>query len=114
MRVLIIASGNSPKISPFVEEQVNSLKELGLVIDYFLIRGKGILGYLKNYFLLIKTLKNNNCYDIIHAHYGLSGLLATMQTLVPVVITISRKPCLARFTFPLLGPTFGGWAIRPE
>ena len=86
MKVLIVASGNSAVISPFVKEQGDSLKEIGLDIDYFLIKGKGITGYLKNYFNLIRLVKNN-AYDIIHAHYGLSGLLATFQSHVPVVIT---------------------------
>lgn len=87
MRVLIVASGNSSNISPFVKEQADSLRNLGCHIDYFLIKGKGIWGYLKNYFLFIRTLKNNRQYDIIHAHYGLSGLLATLQPFLPVVIT---------------------------
>tara|TARA_Y100000768_G_scaffold91513_1_gene66005 strand:+ start:201 stop:1115 length:915 start_codon:yes stop_codon:yes gene_type:complete len=86
MKVLIIASGNSAVISPFVKEQADSLKDIGLDIDYFLIKGKGITGYIKNYFTLIKFLKKNT-YDIIHAHYGLSGLLATFQSYAPVVIT---------------------------
>ena len=86
MKVLIVASGNSAVISPFVKEQGDSLEEIGLDIDYFLIKGKGITGYLKNYFNLIRLVKNNT-YDIIHAHYGLSGLLATFQSHVPVVIT---------------------------
>ena len=86
MKVLIVASGNSATISPFVKEQGDSLKEIGLEIDYFLIKGRGITGYLKNYFNLIRLVKNNT-YDIIHAHYGLSGLLATFQSHVPVVIT---------------------------
>ena len=86
MKVLIVASGNSAVISPFVKEQGDSLKEIGLDIDYFLIKGKGMTGYLKNYFNFIKIVKNNT-YDIIHAHYGLSGLLATLQSHVPVVIT---------------------------
>ena len=86
MKVLIVASGNSTIISPFVKEQGDSLKEIGLEIDYFLIKGKGITGYLKNYFNLIRLIKTNT-YDIIHAHYGLSGLLATFQSHVPVIIT---------------------------
>ena len=86
MKVLIVASGNSAVISPFVKEQGDSLKEIGLDIDYFLIKGKGITGYLKNYYNLIRLIENNT-YDIIHAHYGLSGLLATFQSHVPVVIT---------------------------
>tara|TARA_Y100001935_G_scaffold231305_1_gene212260 strand:- start:81 stop:995 length:915 start_codon:yes stop_codon:yes gene_type:complete len=86
MKVLIVASGNSAVISPFVKEQGDSLKEIGIDIDYFLIKGKGVTGYLKNYFSLIRLVKTNT-YDIIHAHYGLSGLLATFQSHVPVIIT---------------------------
>ena len=86
MRILIIASGNSLQISPFVKEQAESLMEQGLSIDFFLIKGKGLFGYLRNYFLLIKKVKHEE-YDLIHAHYGLSGLLATMQLSVPVIIT---------------------------
>ena len=46
MKVLIVASGNSAIISPFVKAQWDSLEEIGLDIDYFLIKGKGITGYL--------------------------------------------------------------------
>ena len=35
MRILIIASGNSPQISPFVKEQAESLIEQGLSIFFF-------------------------------------------------------------------------------
>ena len=86
MRILIIASGNSLQLSPFVKEQAESLIEKGLSIDFFLIKGKGLFGYLRNYYLLIKKIKYKK-YDLIHAHYGLSGLLATFQLSVPVVIT---------------------------
>ena len=78
MRILIIASGNSTQISPFVKEQAESLIEQGLSVDFFLIKGKGLLGYLRNYFLLLKKIKSEK-YDLLHAHYGLSGLLATLQ-----------------------------------
>ena len=86
MRILIIASGNSLQLSPFVKEQAESLIKQGLSIDFFLIKGKGLFGYLKNYFLLMKKIRYEE-YNLIHAHYGLSGLLATMQLSVPVVIT---------------------------
>ena len=86
MRILIIASGNSLQLSPFVKEQAESLIKQGLFIDFFLIKGKGLFGYLKNYFLLIKKIRYKE-YDLIHAHYGLSGLLATMQLSIPVIIT---------------------------
>ena len=86
MRILIIASGNNPQISPFVKEQAESLVDKGISIDFFLIKGKGIFGYLKNYFFLLKEIKHKK-YDLIHAHYGLSGLLAVMQISIPVAIT---------------------------
>ena len=86
MRILIIASGNSSQISPFVKEQAESLVKQGLSVDFFLIKGKGLFGYLRNYFLLLKKIRYEK-YNLLHAHYGLSGLLATMQLSIPVVIT---------------------------
>ena len=86
MRILIVCSKNSGKIAPFILEQVDSLVKVGLVVDYFTIQGKGFTGYLKNYKSLkykISEFKPN----IIHAHYGLSGLMANLQRSVPVVTT---------------------------
>ena len=73
MKVLIVASGNRSKVSSFILEQVDSLKALDIMVDYFLIKGKGFFGFVKNYFLLLRKIKTNN-YELIHAHYGLSGL----------------------------------------
>lgn len=86
MKVLIVASGNYSETSPFIIDQVNSLRKLGIKIEYFLIKGKGWSGYLKNLLILNKKIKNNH-FDLIHAHYGLSGLLATLQRKLPVIIT---------------------------
>jgi teichuronic acid biosynthesis glycosyltransferase TuaC len=86
MKVLIVCSGNGEVIAPFVEEQANSLKSLGVDIDYFLIMGKGYFGYLRNFPALIRKIKSYNP-TIIHAHYGLSGMLAVLQRFVPVIIT---------------------------
>ena len=86
MKVLIVTSGNKKTISPFVKEQAQSLGLVGIEIDYFLIRGKGTFGYLKNYFSLVEKLTKIE-YDLVHAHYGLSGLLATLQRITPVIVT---------------------------
>ena len=86
MKVLIVCSKNSGKIAPFITEQAESLRSLGIEIDYFTIVGKGILGYLQNYKLLQQAIKSFQP-DIIHAHYGLSGLLANIQRRIPVVTT---------------------------
>lgn len=93
MRVLVICSGNLGS-SPFsfeikrafINEQIKEIRKRGVDVDLFFIVGKGIKGYLRN----LKPLKLkiiNGDYDLIHAHYGLSGLLATMPRLKPVVVT---------------------------
>lgn len=92
MKVLVVASGNSEKISPlikdqiFVEDQIKALSEKGIEIDRFLINGLGIKGYLKNRKPLIQKIIEFNP-DLIHAHYGLSGLLANLQRKKHVITT---------------------------
>ena len=87
MKILIVCSHNYfGKSVPFIEEQVNSLKKYGHEIEYFPINRKGLFGYLKTYLELKKYFKKNR-FDLIHAHYGLSGALACMQRDIPVITT---------------------------
>jgi len=86
MRILIVASGNAKSLSPFIVDQVKALNKCDVKTDYYVIKGKGIIGYGKNYWLLINKI-NSFKPDIVHAHYGLSGLLAVLQRRIPVVIT---------------------------
>jgi glycosyltransferase involved in cell wall biosynthesis len=55
-------------------------------VEFFLIKGKGWLGYLKNRVGLIKKIQEFEP-DIVHAHSGMSALLAGTQRMVPVVAT---------------------------
>ncbi len=87
MKSLIVCSGNSGRVSPYISDQKEALEKLGINIKIFLIKGKGPIGYLRN----LPKLKNyikEYCPDLIHAHYGLSGLLATFQHIKPVIITL--------------------------
>ena len=86
MRVLIVANHNPGYFSPFVLEQVESLKRLGVEFDFYGVEGKGIKGYLSNLGSLKKKIREYRP-NLIHAHYGLSGLLANLQRMVPVVTT---------------------------
>jgi len=86
MKVLFVSSFNAGYISPFVTEQAASLVSAGIQVDFFQIEGKGFWGYLKNIHGLKKKIAEFNP-DILHAHYGLSGLLANLQRSVPVVTT---------------------------
>ncbi len=86
MRILIIASFNKRSFAPFIVEQVEALKRQGCDIDFFGLQGKGIKGYLRNLPSLKRKIKEFHP-DVIHAHYGLSGLLANLQRGVSVVTT---------------------------
>lgn len=86
IKVLIVCSGNSGKVAPFISEQADSLKNVGVELDFFIVKGKGMFGYLGNQAQLKKKIELFKP-DIIHAHYGLSALLANLQREVPVVST---------------------------
>lgn len=88
MKVLFVASGNSEDgLSPIVRSQGKSLQKAGADIAYFPILGKGLKGYLRNVFPLAKHFHNNR-YDIIHAHYSLSALIATLAGCKPLVVSL--------------------------
>jgi glycosyltransferase involved in cell wall biosynthesis len=78
---------------PFITEQGNKLKDFGCEVDYFTITAKGIEGYLGHLVKLKGKLKEKK-YDIVHAHFGLSGALAVLQRKVPVVITFHNGETL--------------------
>lgn len=86
MRILIVASNTTGRFSPFVQEQVKSLSLPGVEFDYFGISQKGMMGYLKCRSTLMRKIEQYKP-DIIHAHYGLSGLLANLQRQIPVITT---------------------------
>lgn len=98
MKVLIVASDKGGHFTPFIEEQMAALTASGNVeTERFGVRGKGAAGYLKEIPRLCRTIREVKP-DIIHAHYGLSGLLAGLTALtcrcinprtgkVPVVTT---------------------------
>lgn len=86
MRVLIVANNKPGHFSPFVMEQVEALKKLGVEFDFFGVDGKGAGGYLSNLMPLKKKIHEFQP-DLLHAHYAHSGLLANLQRTVPVVTT---------------------------
>ena len=86
MRVLIVARNKNGKYAPFVTEQMAALEWLGVECHYFPVKNKGIGGYLKSLPSLRKAIREYQP-DIVHAHYGLCGLLANLQRKVSVVTT---------------------------
>jgi teichuronic acid biosynthesis glycosyltransferase TuaC len=86
LKLLIVHSGTKDIVPTFITEQVESINKKGVYVKYYTIRNKGLFGYLSHvneYKRFTKDFKP----DVIHAHYGLSGLFANLQRKTPVVTT---------------------------
>ena len=101
MKILVLASDKSGKFAPFIEEQIVALQQTGVEIIRYGVTGKGITGYLSELPALRRFIRAERP-DIIHAHYGLCGLLANLQRRVPVVTTYHGSdinvPSILRFS----------------
>lgn len=100
MKILIVASGNHEKLAPFITEQAEALRQTGNKVMIHPVKGRGIVGYLRNY-KSIKKVISGFSPDILHAHYGLCGLLCTLQHAVPVVVTFHGSDINSRYILPL-------------
>lgn len=112
MRILIVASYNKNRFAPFIVEQTEALKKQPCEIAWFGLQGKGLMGYLKNLSALKKKIREVRP-DVVHAHYGLSGLLANLQRRIPVVTTyhgsdINEKKA---FRFSRIAMRLSAWNI---
>ena len=101
MKLLIVGNNKPGHFAPFVEEQARALQLQGCEVVFFGVQGKGIWGYLRCLPALKRAIKQHQP-NLIHAHYGLSGLLANLQRIVPVVTTYHgsdiNKPNVLRFS----------------
>lgn len=101
IKVLIVASDKGGKFAPFIEEQIAALEEYGVVVVRYPVTRKGIVGYLQEVPSLRRMIKREKP-DVVHAHFGLSGLLANLQRMVPVVTTYHgsdiNNPSTLRFS----------------
>ena len=87
MKVLIVANGKYQNELPsHVLEQMEALDREGVCLETFGIEKSGLLGYFTESFRLRRKIREFQP-DIIHAHYGLSGLCANLQRCVKVVTT---------------------------
>lgn len=98
MRVLFVSSGNSNYgIVPFIKSQGESLIKEGIDIEFYSLKGKGMIGYLKNILPLRKHIQLGD-YDLIHAHYGLVGLVCVFTiTSKPIVLSVMGDDAYGSF-----------------
>lgn len=86
MKVLIVARCKQGRYAPFITEQVRAVEGLGIQCRFFGIDKKGISGYFSHLRSFRRVIRDYRP-DVIHAHYGFSGLFANSQRRVPVVTT---------------------------
>lgn len=101
MKVLFVGSGNHGEISPIIKSQGDSLASAGIEIDYFLIKGKGLKGYLRQVKPLKSYVKKNH-FDVIHAHYSMSAFAASLAGVRPVVVSLMGSDVKATRLYKLV------------
>jgi glycosyltransferase involved in cell wall biosynthesis len=88
-----------PSYGSFVREQMESLRPLGVEYDVLFINGRlSRWNYVRAILELRRRLRANP-YDLIHAHFGLSGWVARFQCRVPLVVTFHGDDVLGKFNF---------------
>lgn len=86
MKILIVCRWHGDHAAAFIMEQVDALRSLGHDVQYVTAKNGGIGGYVELYRNLRKAIREIHP-DIVHAHYGICGLIANLQRQVPVVTT---------------------------
>lgn len=86
MKILVVCRWHGDHAAAFIMEQVDALRELGHEVQYVTATKGGVRGYIELYRALKNSIRSEQP-DIIHAHYGICGLIANLQRKVPVVTT---------------------------
>jgi teichuronic acid biosynthesis glycosyltransferase TuaC len=72
----------------FVRSQVEALRDLGVAGEVHLVDGRSSrLNYLRG-MGAVRRLAGGGAFDLIHVHYGLTGLSALAQRRLPTVLTL--------------------------
>lgn len=100
MKVLVVTSNYPSEAMPtsgiFIKRQVEGLREVGVDVDVFAYRGrKSPFNYARVWWQVRRQL-NQHKYDLIHAQFGNSGILALPKRL-PFVITYQGTDVMGIF-----------------
>lgn len=90
MRVLeltnLYPSPERPTKGIFIQTQIEAVRKLGIESQIYVIRGEWPLDYVKA-IVRVRKLVARQRFDLIHAHFGLSGFVAVQQRSTPVIIS---------------------------
>jgi len=91
----------NPDFGTFVQEQVEGLRTRGLDMDVLVVGGKRQrLSYVGGAQRFLRHVRQRH-YDLIHAHYVFSGIIARLQHQSPVLLTHHGIEVLQGWTAPL-------------
>ncbi|MBI4319130.1 MAG: glycosyltransferase [Chloroflexi bacterium] len=92
MRVLVVTnmypSDEFPALGTFVKDQAGALRVRGIQIEVLLMKGpkKDRTKYVRGAVDVLGQVRSRR-YDLIHAHYVFSGIIARVQTRYPLLVS---------------------------
>ncbi len=105
LRVLVVANlyphPGAEDFGTFVYDEVRALRSIGVGVDVFYVNGRANKA---NYLLALPGYWRHlarRAYDLVHAHYALSGVVARLQWGKPLVVTFHGNEVAITFTAPL-------------
>ena len=119
LKVLMVTpswpSPGRPRTTHFIKRQADFLKAAGIDLDVFHFKGeKNPLSYARAWLAVRRKLRFNR-YDLVHAQFGHSGLLALPKRL-PFVVTLRGSDILGTISNRdgsyTRGGEIGRWATR--
>ena len=97
IRVLMITSAwptpGQPRTTHFIKRQADFLRAAGVAVDVFQFRGEQKLNRYVGGWLRARRQLDPARYDLVHAQFGQSGLLALPKRL-PLVVTFRGSDLL--------------------
>lgn len=99
-RVLVVTNlwptQADPGFGSFVQKQMESLMPLGVEYEVLFINGlESRWNYLRAYPEMWRRLRESH-FDLVHAHFGLAGLVARGQFRLPLVVTFHGDDVLGQ------------------
>ena len=102
------------EVNSIIKNQGESLRRAGVELDFYMVSGRGIKGYLRN----IKPLRNQireGGYDVVHAHYAFTAYLASLATVglrIPLVVSLMGSDIWVHTWYPFvvrIAAALKGW-----
>ncbi len=97
MKVLFVCSGNKDgEIGTVVQNQAQSIEQKGIQVYFFPIIGGGLNSYLKH-IQKLKDFIRANRFDLTHAHYSFSGIVAALAGCKPLVVSLMGSDSISNY-----------------